>query len=127
MEAQEPRRFVDLLGHRIEDLINRNHSSDALTPESMRSIRDTIRDTIDSVFLKSDRLNLSANARSWLADQYFKRIKINENQCISDVVVMHEHTLSQLTRDDVELLRTLFTGTELGQQLANELRCRDAS
>lgn len=127
MEAQEPRRFVDLLGHRIEDLINRNHKSDALSPEAMRSIKDTVRDAVDSVFLKSDRFSLSTNARSWLTEQYFKRIRINEDQCISDVVVLHEHTLSQLTRDDVELLRTLFNGTALGQQLADELRHRDAS
>lgn len=127
MEAQEPRRFVDLLGHRIEELINRNRNSDALTPESMRSIRDTIRNTVDSVFLKSDRHSLSPTARSWLADQYFKRVRINEDQCISDVVVLHEHTLSQLTRSDVELLRTLFSGTEIGQHLADEQRRRDAS
>lgn len=92
----------------------------------MREIRVGINESISSVFSKS-KYKLSQEAIMWLSDQYFKRIKISKDQTMSDQVVINEYTLSELTFDDIQLLRNLFIETQMGLELDNELRKRSLS
>ena len=70
---------------------------------------------------------LSANALTWLGDQYFKAIKINDDQLMSDTVVINEYTLTELEFNDIQLLRNLFSGTRMGPELNEELQRRSVS
>ncbi len=98
----------------------------ALTPELMRQIYAEIRWIVDGVFSVS-RHKLSREATTWLANQYFKSIKINDDQLMDDNVVFNEYNLSELEATDIQLLYSLFHHTRLGQELADELRTRNAS
>lgn len=124
--AKEQVRFAELLTQHLEDTIWRRYSMEHLTPAVMREIRVTIRSTVDNVFERSSH-KLSDDARAWLTDQFFKRIKINDNQLMNDMVVIHEYKLTQLTYHDVELLRGLFDATDLAPEINGEYRTRSAS
>lgn len=118
-------RFYQLLEQRLSREIKK-HVSSELTPETMRSIRESIRRTINGVFSKSNH-KLSEHAVTWLTDQYFKGIRLNEDQLMSDQVVINEYRLPELEFTDIQLLRNLFLETQMGPELDEELRHRSAS
>lgn len=97
-----------------------------LTPPTLRQIRETLREQIDGVFSKS-KFKLSDRATTWLTDQYFKAIKINDDQQMTDMVVLNEYKLSELDFNDIQLLRNLFLETKMGPELDAEFRRRNAS
>lgn len=119
-------RFHQLLETKITNTLQRKFLHEQLTPVLMRSIRESIRQQIDDVFSKS-RFKLSPNATTWLTDQYFKGIKLNDDQLMSDQVVINEYKLSELEFNDIQLLRNLFMETTMGPGLDAELRRRSAS
>lgn len=98
----------------------------ALTPPTLKQIRETLRAQIDGIFSKS-RFKLSDRATTWLTDQYFKAIQINDDQQMTDMVVLNEYKLSELDFNDIQLLRNLFLETKMGPDLDAELRRRSAS
>jgi hypothetical protein len=119
-------RFHQLLETHLNSIIQKRFVNRALTPEMMREMRNAIHETIGGVFAKSSH-KLSANALTWLGDQYFKAIKINDDQLMSDTVVINEYTLTELEFNDIQLLRNLFSGTRMGPELNEELQRRSVS
>jgi len=122
-------KFYRLLEIHLEGILQKTLKSSEqkeLTPLLMREIREGIRESISSVFTQSKH-KLSQEATTWLTDQYFKRIKVGKNQVMSDQVVINEYTLSELTFDDVQLLRNLFVETQMGPELDDELKKRSLS
>lgn len=119
-------RFHQLLEIQLNSIIQKQFVNEQLTPVMMRSLRNAIREQLDSVFSKS-RFKLSPNALTWLGDQYFKNIRLNGDQLMNDTVVIHEYKLSQLEFNDIQLLRNLFLETIMGPELDAELRRRSAS
>lgn len=126
MDNKRQIRFYQLLETKITNTLQKKFLHEALTPVLMRSIRETIRQQIDDVFSKS-RFKLTANAMTWLADQYFKGIKLNDDQLMSDQVVINEYKLSELEFNDIQLLHNLFMETTMGPDLDAELQTRNAS
>lgn len=118
--------FAGLLTQHIEDRLQRRHGNEKLSPQTMRAIRATIRETIDGIFSKSNH-KLSDVATTWLTDQYFKRVVVGGDRAMNDMVVINEYKLSDLTYDDVALLGGLFARTDLAVELLDELRTRRAS
>ncbi len=116
-------RFFQLLELQLSKVIK---SSKELTPEGLKQLRGSIRETIDGIFSKS-RFKLSTEATTWLTDQYFKAIKVSDDKLISDLVVINEYKLSELEFNDIQLLRNLFLETTLGASLDAELQRRSAS
>lgn len=125
MSEAKPIRFYQLLEQQLNREIKK-HVSAGLTPETMRRIRESIRQIINGVFSKSNH-KLSEPATTWLTDQYFKGIRVNEDQLMSDCVVINEYNLSELEFNDIQLLRNLFLETQLGESLDKEFRQRNAS
>jgi hypothetical protein len=119
-------RFAQLIELHINKVIKSRFTMEALTPALMREIRDEIRKQIDTVFQKSSH-KLTDHARSWLTDQFFKRIQVNGDQLMSDLVVINEYRLDQLTYEDVQLMRNLFDETGLAGDLNEEYARRSAS
>ena len=119
-------RFHQLLETQLTNSLQKKFLNEQLTPALMRSIREMIRQQINDVFSKS-RFKLSADATTWLTDQYFKGIKLNDDQLMSDQVVINEYKLSELEFNDIQLLRNLFLETTMGPDLDAELRRRSAS
>lgn len=118
-------RFHQLLEIQLNNQLKK-FLHEQLTPALMRSIREEIRSTIDGVFSKS-RFRLSANATTWLTDQYFKGIRLNDDQLMSDQVVINEYKLSELEFNDIQLLRNLFNETLMGPELDAEMKRRSVS
>jgi hypothetical protein len=118
-------RFYQLLELQLNNQLKK-FLFDQLTPNLMREIRESIRSTINDVFSKS-RHGLSSNAVTWLTDQYFKGIRLNDDQLMNDQVVINEYKLSELEFNDIQLLRNLFLETSMGPELDAELRRRNAS
>ena len=118
-------RFHQLLELQLNNCLKK-FLHEQLTPALMRSIREEIRSTINGVFSKSTH-KLTTEATTWLTDQYFKGIRLNEEQLMSDQVVINEYKLSELEFNDIQLLRNLFIDTTMGPELDAELRRRSAS
>ena len=118
-------RFAELLTQHIEHSIRKDFLQEALTPATMRAIRDRIRTIIDGVFNRSTH-KLSEVGRAWLTNQFFTRIQVGD-QPIRDMIVVNEYKLPQLAYDDVRLLAGLFDGTVLAAELNDEYRNRNAS
>ena len=124
--ATEHIRFSELLTQHIENTVKRKFMHEMITDTVMREIRTLIRITIDNIFERSNH-KLSPLGRAWLTDQFFKRIKVNNGQLMNDMVVIHEHKLSELVYDDVRLLSGLFDKTDLAHELHDEYRDRNAT
>jgi len=95
-----------------------------LTPAVLRSIRESLRFKIHSIFTSSKNYNLSPEGVTWLTDQYFKSIQISGDQLISDNVVINEYTLPELLASDIKLLLDLYGDTKLGLELRTEAERR---
>ena len=126
MASNQP-RFVELLNQHVVDTVQRKFEHEQLNPATMRRIRDTIREVIDRVFTKSAKYNLTEIGRAWLANQYFKRLQVNDRQTMNDLIVINEHKLSTLSVSDIQLLRDLYDQTELAGELNAEHSARCAS
>jgi len=124
MTSTTPRFYV-LLHEQLSKNVNKLSLSDTLTPEQMRLIRNTVFGTIEGVFSKAQR-PISRQAMTWLTDQYFKSIKINETQLMSDEVVINEYNLAELKNHDIEVLYELFADTKIGIDLSTEQSRRSA-
>ena len=120
------RRFAQLLTQHIENTVSRKFVHVQLTNAVMHDIRQTIRTIIDNIFERSSH-KLSETGRAWLANLFFKRIKVNDGERMNDLIVINEYNLSQLTYHDVELLSGLFDQTDLAAELGDEYRTRRAS
>lgn len=118
-------RFYALLETKLSKSIEK-FTNEGLTPALMRQVREAIRDQIDGVFSVSKH-KLSVDATTWLTDQYFKSIKVNDEQTMSDLVVINEYNLSDLEFNDIQLLRNLFLETKMGPGLDEELKRRSKS
>ena len=126
MPADDKRiRFHQLLEIQLNNNI-KQFLFDELTPVTMRAVREAIRKQLIDVFSKS-KFQLSAPALIWLGDQYFKAIRINDDQLMNDQVVINEYKLSELEFNDIQLLRNLFNETTMGPGLDAELARRSAS
>lgn len=122
-------KFYQLLEVSLNDILHKTIKSSEqkeINHVLMREIRVRINESISSVFLKS-KYKLSQEAITWLSDQFFKRIKIGKDQTMGDQVVINEYALSELTFDDIQLLRNLFIETQMGLELDDELRKRSLS
>lgn len=119
-------RFHQLLEIQLNNIIQKQFVNEQLTPEMMRSLREAIRKQLVDVFSKS-KFQLSARALIWLGDQYFKAIRINDNQLMNDQVVINEYKLMELEFYDIQLLHNLFNETVMGPELDAELKRRSAS
>jgi hypothetical protein len=120
------RRFAQLLTQHIENTVSRKFTNEHLNNAVMHQVRQTVRGIIDNVFDRSNH-ELSETGRAWLVNQLFKRIKVNGDQLMNDLIVINEYKLAQLTYHDVELLSGLFDQTDLAAELNDEYRTRRAS
>lgn len=126
MSTDENRiRFHQLLEIVLNDLL-KSFLHKPLTPELMHSMRRAIREKIHDVFAKSKH-RLSDNAETWLTDQYFKRIKFNDDYAMVDQVVINEYKLPELEFNDILLMRNLFIETDMGEDLDKEFKRRGMS
>ena len=85
-----------------------------------------MRAVVASVFEKSSR-PMCKEAIVWLSDQYFKRIRLNEDFLMGDQCVINEYKLSQMPYHDIELLKNLFDQTDFGAELEEEYKKRSTS
>lgn len=118
-------RFSQLLEVHLKGVLKR-FLHEQLTPEVLRSIRDSIQSAIADVFEKSSH-KLDARSINWLAHRYFAAVKVNDDQSINDMVVINEYKLSELPYDDIVLMRNLFDRTILAPDLDAEYRLRSQS
>jgi len=125
-ETQKPIRFSQLLTQHVNNIVQKTFLHEQLTPAVLRAIRDRIHETISAVFERSTH-KLSPMSRMWLTNQYFKRIQINGEQSMNDMIVINDHKLEQLPFEDVHLLKNLFDQTELNAELDAEYRKRTLS
>jgi len=117
-------RFYQLLEQRFNDILkSENFFQKELTPALIRNIREAFLSQLNYLFSRSNH-KLSQLAQVWLCDQYFKEIKINDTQVMSDLVVINEYTLDELTLTDVTLLNDLFSMTKLGPILKENVEKR---
>ena len=116
-------KFYQLLEKRLNDKIKNLSSENESKELDVRLVRNTMRKAIDDIFSKSTH-KLSHEATTWLTDQYFKAIKINEDQVMNDQVYINEYKLDELKNSDIKLLHDLFSSTKLGVDLNVELQKR---
>ena len=123
-KKQSQIKFYKLLEEHL-NVVLKDFFFQPLTPAVLREIRNALRTKIENIFTKSKKHRLTAEAMTWLTDQYFKSIQISPDQLISDNVVINEYTLLELTFSDIQLLWDLFKETKMGPELECELQRRN--
>jgi len=116
-------RFAELLAQHVQDTVQRRFAYEKLDPATMRKIRQTIREIVSGVFQRSTH-KLSDTGQSWLTNQVFKRLQVGPEAMMSDLIIINEHKLSELSLGEVRLLRDLFDETDMVSELDSELRAR---
>jgi hypothetical protein len=116
-------KFHQMFEIQLNNVLVNEFQNQSITPEIMRAMRECIRTEIEKVFSKS-RHDISSNAKTWLTDQYFKSIKIGNNQVMSDQVVINEYRLDELEQSDIKTLFSLYHNTDLGNSLKEEIQNR---
>jgi hypothetical protein len=119
-------RFSELLTQHVNRKIVRcvkDHPN--VDPVLLKNIRDIIQDTVSGIFQKSTH-KLSYPAMGWLANQYFRSIKLDSTP-VDDMIVINDYKMSDMTFNDVQLLRNLFDDTRISSQLNAEFKRRTAS
>ena len=76
----------------------------------LKEMHKAIKDEITNVLLPRG-LFISAKALSWLTDQHFTAISINDRP-MSDFALMNEFPLSELKNDDVKILFAIYDGSK---------------
>jgi hypothetical protein len=112
---QQPMRFYRLLELRLADVAQQLIFRE-VTENVLREVRDAIFTEIRDLFAKSNH-RLSFEALSWLSDQYFKALKINNDVTVAELIVLNEYKLADMSFSDVQLLHQLYHGTRLGTEL----------
>lgn len=118
MEGQ-PVRFYELLSLHLNNVIKKRFTNCSLDPKTLREVRDVVREQVSGVFGKSS-LNVSPEAVNWVANQFFKAIRFNDDQSLAELVIINEYKLTEMPYLDIELLKNLFSGTTLGVELREE-------
>lgn len=124
---QKQRRFYELLENHITTVLNQKFpTGTTINNDILHSMFDVIKSTISGLFDKSN-YKLTAEAISWLSTQYFKAIKVNAADKISDLIVTNEHSLSAMPYDDIKLMNDLFADAAVGTDLVVEMKKRSLS
>jgi glutamyl/glutaminyl-tRNA synthetase len=125
--AQKHVRFAELLTLHLSNKIKKAfpHGT-SLNDVKLREIRDCIRDTVREVFNKSS-YTLAPESINWIANQYFKSIRINNEQTVNDIIIINEYKLADLPYHDIQLMRSLFNETQMFHELEAEYCRRNAS
>ena len=116
-------RFAELLELHINNVIKRDFSAKEPTPTMLKEMHVEIRRQVDNVFTMG-RNRLTPEARSWLTDQFFKAVKLNSGQLVSDLIVTNEHKLALMPLSDIGLLHGLFDRSYFHDQLKEEYQRR---
>lgn len=128
--AEKHVRFAELLVLHLNTKIKKSFpQGTSVTPERLREIRDCVRNTCAEVFSKSSH-KLSPDAINWVANQFFKSIKVSTTDgdvTVKDLVIINEYKLSELPYHDIQLMRNLFNETEMAQELHEEYKRRGVS
>lgn len=119
-------RFSELLEVHLRNTIQKKFMHEPINPVLLRSMRDTIQESIADVFAKSNH-TLDERSINWLAHRYFAAVKINSDQSVGDMVVINEYKLSELPYHDIMLMRNLFDSTILATELNEEYAARSQS
>ena len=119
-------RFSKLLELHVTNVISKKFVNEAATTDMFKEVRETVRQTIEGVFMKSSH-TLTPSSMTWLSDQFFKAIKINGDASMGDLVIIKETKLADLPYHDIELMRNLFNETGLAFELEEEYRTRSTS
>jgi hypothetical protein len=116
-QTQKP-IFLDLVAKWLEASLKKFDLAQ-LTPEMMKEIRKTIYDGFKNIFQMSSN-NVSDPALVWISDQFFKSIKVSDDQLLNDIVVINEYQLKEFSDSDITTLSTLFASAEFGDRIVAE-------
>lgn len=130
MEQQTHVRFAELLRLNLNDKIKKKFADGRTVNEAvLREIRDCVRETIASIFAKSS-YSLSEKAVNWVSNQYFKSIQLgtpNGPILINELVVINDFPLSEMTFQDIQLMKNLFNDMDMSTALNEEYNRRNVS
>jgi hypothetical protein len=94
-----------------------------INPDVLREIRDLTREVIDAA-LEANSVVLSENSRQWVANQYFRSIRLTSEHMINDLVVINDHSLKSLPTKDITTMLAAFHDTVFGNELNIERKRR---
>lgn len=121
---QKTVRFYQLLEQQLNSQLSKTTLT-SFTSDELRLVRNRIKDTIEGVFSRS-RSKLSSQATVWLANQFFKRIRLSDGTLMTEHAIVNDYSLGDLTVPDLKLLHDLFSETEIGSGLSEEMQKRKA-
>lgn len=96
--------ITDKVLGRVESLLDKN-----LEEKWIVTLRSEIMHEITTALFNAG-LFVTKTGRTWLTDQHFKAIKVNDS-LITDLVIMNEFTLDDLDAHDIAILRRIYLGS----------------
>jgi hypothetical protein len=94
-----------------------------INPDVLREIRDLTRAVIDAT-LDAHNVVLAENSRQWVANQYFRSIRLSFEHMVDDLVVINDHDLKSLPTRDITTMLAMFNDTVFGNKLSIERKRR---
>ena len=113
-------RFSVLLENHILTTIQKKFSQQEPSDTLLHEMRDTIIECIKFIFDKSKQYRLSEKSIKWLANQFFKEVKLYTKDgvmVIGEHIVVNDYTPSELLYEDVLLMSRLFNNMKFASQL----------
>jgi hypothetical protein len=113
-------RFSVLLENHILTTIQKKFSELEPSDKLLHEMRDTIIGCIKLVFDKSKQYRLSEKSIKWLANQFFKEVKLSTKDgimVIGEHIVVNDYMASELPYEDVLLMSRLFNNMKFAPQL----------
>lgn len=101
----------------------KTYEGKAINQDVLREIRDITREVVDST-LEAHSITLSENSRQWVANQYFRSIRLTHDQTVNELVFINDHDLKSLPTKDITTMVAVFNDTVFGNQLSIERKRR---
>lgn len=116
----EPITFHDSLQHAVISTVRERFIFSEFSPATLKSMRESIKECVRT-HVESRSLLLGEAAVTWLTDQFFKRLRVNAEQLIADLVVINEWSVRELAGNDIITLSDLLRGSPLEKEIERQL------
>jgi hypothetical protein len=116
--------FYSSLNSQIDKMLKQKYQfvvSDANVNNLLKDISNDIKEIVECR-LKEENSDISEEATTWLKNVLFQKVSLADGLSISDLIVMNNYSLDELSYNDLTILSNLLKGSEFEFSLKKELK-----
>jgi hypothetical protein len=118
--------FYKQLNSRIDEMLKSKYQFATSETDGVELLNDISRDIDDIVetMLREQSSQISDKAIKWLRNVLFVKVSITDGLSISDLVVVNNYELCDLTDHDLFMFSTLLESSEFKNKITQEIKSR---